>query len=386
MALNVLSPQDPALSQEIRAFDLSRAEEVEQKHRLLIEYLRLRGHDALLIQSPSMFAWLTAGATNVRSGQSPFAALFVTEEARVVLTNQVDSPHLFDRELNGLGFLLKERPWTDDPQAIRQDCVRARKVAADCWYPGTENVSRDLLDFRLKLTPREIDSYRELGRMLAHSVEATARGLRQGETEQEIAGQLAHRLLRHGIEPVQLQVLADNQGHRYRHWNAGADRLERHCVLAVTGRRQGLHARVSRTIAFGSPTAEVQDTFDVATLLQTTGMYFTQAGWQIHETWKRVERIYEKFGVPDEWRLAEQATFLGYSAAEERVIPDSCREIPSTSVMSWHPSVRGSLVSDTVLIHSNGSEVITPHDNWPTVTVRVKGIPMSRPGVLLREV
>ncbi len=386
MALNILTPQDPALSQEIRTFDQSRADEVEQKHQLLIEYLHLRGYDALLLQGPEMFGWLTAGACNARTGSGPHAALFITEEARVVLCNQVDSPQLFDRELNGLGFLLKERPWTDDPHAIRQDCVRTRKVASDVWYPGTENVARELLDFRLKLTTRERDVYRELGRVVAHAVEATARNLQRGDTELDIAGQLSHRLLRHGVQPLQLQVLSDGQGHRYRHWSASLDRIERHCTLIAVGRRHGLHVEVARTIAFGAPTQEVQDTFDVATLLQTTGIYFSQAGWSVRETWQRVQRIYEKFGVPDEWRLAEQAEFTGYGVCEERVLPLSERDIPSACAVCWHPSVRSAHVSDTILVHPQGTELITPHENWPSVTVRVKGIAMNRPGILIREV
>ncbi|MCA9080152.1 MAG: M24 family metallopeptidase [Planctomycetaceae bacterium] len=385
MALNLLSPLNPALSNEIRAFDQPRAEEVDRRHQLLVEYMLLKGFDALLLQSPEMFGWLTCGANNQRAGIGAFGALLITEEARVVLCQQSDTPQLFDRELNGLGFLQKERPWTEDLHLLRQDAVRGRRVGGDVWYPGTENVQRELQDFRLQLSNREAERYREFGLMAAHAVEATARSLQRGESEQEIAGQLSHRLWRHGLEPVHLQVLADGQGHRYRQWTASEDRVERHCVLSAMVRREGLHLALSRTVCFGPPSEEVQDTFDVATLLQATGMFFSQAGWAICETWQRVARIYEKFGVPDEWRLAEQAEFVGYGACEERFTPDATREIPSTSVIHWHPSVRASLVSDTMLVHANSREVITRHENWPTLTVRVKGAEFNRPGILVRD-
>lgn len=386
MALNTLSPLDPEISREIRVFDPSRLEEVERRHRLLAEYLNLKGFDALLIQSPAMFAWFSGGASNQRGQATAFAAILLTAEARVILTSQVDSPQLFDRELNGLGFHLKERPWTEAPLTLRDDCVRGRKIASDLCYPGTTCLAEDLIDFRLSLIERERDLLRDLGRKVAHAVEATARGLQQGETEFEVAGQLMHRLYRHGVTPVQVQVQADGQGHRYRNWTAGPDRIERQCVLAAVGRMQGLHAAASRTIVFGSATSETQDTFDVATLLQTTGMHFSQAGWSVEETWKRVARIYEKFGVADEWRAAEQAEFIGYAPQEERLLPTLKRSLPSWSAIHWHPSVRAALVSDTILVQPDRAEVVTPHENWPSVCVRVRGVPYDRPAILVREI
>ena len=41
-------------------------------------------------------------------------------------------------------------------------------------------------------------------------------------------------------------------------------------------------------------------------------MYFSQAGWELGEVWKRIRRIYEKFGCANEWRLATQAEIIGY--------------------------------------------------------------------------
>ncbi|MCA8991695.1 MAG: hypothetical protein KDA69_10150 [Planctomycetaceae bacterium] len=385
MPLNELPPQQLALSEEIRAFDVARADEVEAKHQLLIEYLHLKGLDALLLQSPEMFRWLTAGASNQRLDGRTFAALFITREARVVLCSQVDSPQLFDRDLNGFGFLLKERPWTDDPESLRQDCLRTRRVGSDIWYPGAVNVGGELVDFRLKLTAREQQLAREVGAQLTHAVEATGRTVSRGESELEIMGQLSHRLLKHGIRPVQLQILADGRTQRYRSWTAGPDAVNDHCTLVAVGERAGIHVGVARTISFGAPNASLQDPFDIATLLQATGIHFSMVGWRFEETWRRVERIYEKFGVPDEWRLAEQGEFLGCGPCEQRFTPRCNREIPSDALLCWHPSVRSGLVMDTCLIHAAGPEVVTPAMNWPTVSVRVKTKEITLPAILIRE-
>jgi Xaa-Pro aminopeptidase len=224
-----------------------------------------------------------------------------------------------------------------------------------------------------------------LAREVTHAVEATARNFVAGESEADIAGQLSHRLIRHQIEPVLLQVMADGQSRRYRHWSYGSDRVERHCIVTAIGRRHGLHAAVSRTACVGAPSEELHHTHELAMFLQATGLLFTQAGWTMRETWKRVARIYEKFGVPDEWRVADQADVIGYRMPEIALQPASPQVFRSGMPVFWHPSVRSSSAGDTMLVTSHGSEFLTHSESWPTLNVSVKGVRMNRPAILIRE-
>jgi hypothetical protein len=114
-------------------------------------------------------------------------------------------------------------------------------------------------------------------------------------------------------------------------------------------------------------------------------MYFSQVGWEFGETWKRIARIYEKFGAPDEWRQAEQAEQIGYALNEAPLLPDSSRAFTSGAAVFWHPSVRSAAVGDTVLVGGTGPEVLTTGENWPMLTVDVKGTRFLRPAVLCRE-
>lgn len=387
MSMTALSPTPPMSSGEIQAVDLSRADDVSRKHALLVEFLQERSLDGLLLQDPANFAWLTCGGDSTRRGGSAaVAAILVTADARVVLCNNADSGQLFDRELMGLGFLLKERPWTEDLSILRGDCCRGRRVGGDLCLPGTEDVSLELARFRRSYNERELNQFRELGKLVAHAVEATARNFEPGATEAEVAGHVAHRLMKHQIEPVRIQVLADAQGWRYRHWSYGADEIERHCVIAAVGRKRGLHAGASRTVCLGAPSHELQEVHHLATLINATGIYFTQPGWSMAETWKRVARIYEKFGVPDEWRCADQADVIGYRLSEAPLLPSSETTFAADTAVYWHPSVRSSFVADTMLIGESGFEVITPMQNWPSLSVRVKDAMLDRPGILIREV
>ncbi|SFI08016.1 Xaa-Pro aminopeptidase [Planctomicrobium piriforme] len=367
--------------------DTARAEEVGRRHAAINEFLRSAGFDGLLIQDPTNYAWLTCGGDNSRRGNAaePVAAILVTPEARVVLCNNVDSGQIFDRDLMGLGFLLKERPWTEDLTVLRLDVCRGRKIVSDRPFLGIEQGLADLRPLRQQLGSREVQQLRDLGREVAHAIEATARNFEAGATEAEIAGHLAHRLLKRQIQPASLQVMADAQGWRYRHWAYGTDRVERHCVISAIGRRHGLHAGATRTVCIGAPSDELQKVHRLATLVQATGIYFSQPGWTMEETWKRVARIYEKFDVPDEWRCAEQAEIIGYSPSEMPVLPHSQQPFQAGTAVFWHPSVRSSLVGDTVLVAEGGCEILTPSQNWPVISVKVKGATVERPSLLIRE-
>ncbi|MCA9074153.1 MAG: M24 family metallopeptidase [Planctomycetaceae bacterium] len=386
MAPLTLAPAQPVSSGEIGMIDPHRADEVDRRHQQVAEFLSSARYDALLLTLPHNFAWITAGGEGTRPGSNEMiAAAFITPDARVMLTGSVDSGHLFDQVVNGLGFQLKERPWHEERSVLLEDLCRGRKVASDSGMFLTDNFEPHLVRFRVPLPEFDRPELRRLGRHVAHAVEATARTFSQGETEAEVAGQLAHRLMRHEITPVRLQVMADGQGHRYRHWGYGSDRIERTCVISAIGRRKGLHVGATRTVTFGQPTKSIADTHHLAAIVQTTGMFFSQVGWTVSDTWSRVARIYEKFGAPDGWRQAEQAEGIGYAIEEFAFEPGSRSRLRTGTPIFWHPSVRTAAVGDTMLVHDEGFELLTPSENWPELTVEVKGSQIRRPSILIRE-
>lgn len=383
MAFAELEPYSPPSSGEIPILDVDRAASINRKHQLLAEYISLKNVDGLLLRSPANFAWFTCGTENTRPGTvDPVAALFITRDVRVILTSNVDSSHIFDHQLNGLGFQVKERPWQEINGTLCNDMCRGRNVLYDT---GPQSIDSELQDFRRTLTDLEAKRIRVLAKEVTHAVEATARSFTQGENESEVAGHLAHRLLRHGITPYRLQVMADFQGHRYRHWGFGTDTINRHCVLSAIGRRNGLYVGVSRSVCFGQPPASIVETHNAATLVLATAMHFSLAGWSIGEVWKRVHRIYEKFGVADEWRLADQGETLGYDQPGLTVRPDEPATLGSGTVLHWHPGVRFALTGETVLVQPEGPEWLTVPDQWPMLGITVKGEKHSFPDVLCRE-
>ena len=385
-------PAGPMSSAEIPLADADRVLEVEEKHRLVSEFLAAHDFDALLLQEPANFAWFTSGGDCTRGGLGErTAALFVTPQARLLVCGNADTARLFDQELPGLGFQLKERPWYESRQVLIGDLCRGRNVASDTGIGETSDVSVHLAGMRLPLTARECDGMRELGKLVVHSLEATGRSVRRGQTEAEIAGELCHRLIRHGVTPLRIQVWADDSGRRHRHWSYGDATVERSCALSVVGRQNGLSVGASRTVCFGEPTPEFLSFYQRALLVQATGMFFSKIDWELYETWSRVQRIYEKYEVSEEWRLADQAEVIGYELCEAPVVPRSAFRLSAGTPVHWHASVGPCLMGDTILVGSprtrgqKGFEVLTPVGNWPTAKIDVKGKTVTCPGLLLRD-
>ncbi len=378
--------QTPASSGSLPTIDAARANDIGLKQKAVAEFLESYEYDALLLQRPENLAWFTSGGDFSRSGSSEtIASLFVTRDARVVITNNASSSQIFEKELTGLGFQLKERPWYEDRHVLINDVCRGRNVASDLPWKNVTDVSHQLSSLRLPLTPYEAEHIRELGKLVAHAAEATGRNFKQGMTEAEIAGQVAHRLVKKQVVPERIQVWADAKTMRYPHWSYGNKKVQDQCTISVVGRRFGLCTGVSRTVSFSKPPKEFSDAYHRAALAQATGLYFSQPDWEVFEVWNRVERIYKKYQFPDDWRECEQGEITGYHACEAPFVPKSEFRLATRMPVFWHQTVGTTSLGDTILIGTERFELLTPMESWPVIKIEVKKQAIELPGILRRD-
>jgi len=386
MATATNLPTQPLSSGEFEFTDPDRYEDVERKQARVAEFLARKGYDALLIRQPHNFAWFTVGAEcPLHAGADPAAALFITPDARVVVADNIDAGLLFDRQLGGLGFQLKQRPWHEGRNSLVDDLCRGRNVACDSHGASSTDESKEIAALRLPLTALECERLRKVGTIAAHAVEATARHLEVGQTEADIAGQLANRLIRHEVQVLSVRAVADGRGVAYRHWTYGDFPLRRWCFISAIISRWGLCCGVTRSVVFGSPTDELLVAFQQAGMLEATGIFFSQAGWPLSTVWPKVHRIYEKTGVGEEWQNADQADIVGYSPCEHQLIPGSEYTLLPRMAVHWHPGVGPSQVGDTILVTESGFEMMTPATDWPMLNVTDKGTPIQLSDILVRE-
>jgi Xaa-Pro aminopeptidase len=379
---------DPAADHEDAELT-RRREDVEIKHQRIREFLDASGHDAVVLGRADSVAWFTSGGDLALElgSESSAILIFVNRTSRAVIADNVQSNRVFEEELAGLGFQLKERPWYEDSYQLIAELCHSKRVATDLGANGCSQVRREgdaLKNLRRGLTSLERQRLRELGRTLSLAVEATCRNFDPGEREADVAGHLAHRLIREGVIPVDLRVASDDRLARFRQPTFKASPIHKRATIAVTGRRHGLCASLTRTVSFGPIDAEFREHHAVAALVDATFIFFSRPGERISEVFRRAKRIYEKFRHPHEWTLDYQGSLIGYSACETLLRPDSTLVLEPNTAVSWSPSVGAARIEDTIVVDSRGYEVVTGMQNWPPIEVAVKGHIIPRPGILER--
>ncbi|ODT97911.1 MAG: peptidase M24 [Planctomycetes bacterium SCN 63-9] len=369
---------------------LKRRQDIDEKHRRIRSFLDATGHDGVVLGRADSVAWFTSGGDLRQDLSSEFSSiiLYINRVSRAVIADNVESARVFEEELAGLGFQLKERPWYEDPGRILAELCHNKKVATDLGGNGLGPFSRRegdvLLNLRRRLTPFERQRMRELGRTLALAVEATCRNFSKGENEAAIAGHLAHRLMREGVVPVDLRVASDDRLARYRQPTFKSNPILKRATIAVTGRRWGLCASLTRTVSFGPVEPEFQSLHTLSAMVAATCFFFSRPGESVSEVFRRAKRIYEKFNHPHEWTLDYQGSLVGYSPREAMLLPESDLILEADMPICWNPSVGPTRSEDTVVVDNRGYEVVTSAQNWPAVEVAVKGFIISRPGILER--
>src|SRR5437868_8100531 len=86
-----------------------RRSDIEWKQTRAAALLQELGCDGLLVRQPENFAWLTSGAMarGVLS-EAELPLVYFSADQRWLIASNVDTQRLFDEELDGLGFQLKE--------------------------------------------------------------------------------------------------------------------------------------------------------------------------------------------------------------------------------------------------------------------------------------
>jgi Xaa-Pro aminopeptidase len=363
-----------------------RRADVDAKQAIVAEVLREAGADALLVLEPENFAWLTGGAT-APSVLDPadHPALYYMAETRWLVARNVDSQRLFDTELDGLGFQLKEWPWFWGRQQLIDYLGRKHRFASDRQIDVAPLVAKALRERRLALTSYAISRARELGHLVSHALEATCRSLGVGQTEQEIAGQLAHRLTHHGVQPVMVEVAADGRSRRYRQPGFTSAQLKQYCVLSVTARRFGLHVTASRTVVFGTPDEALVKEHDAVSKITATYAAGTVPEGNVAELLSAGRRIAKISGFEHDWRLAPSGHLTGHAPVERSFLPHADEILQLGWLVTWQSHIGAACSADTYLVTEKGPKAITGLSHqWPQKRIKLKGDNVIRPELLLR--
>jgi hypothetical protein len=364
---------------------MDRRADAEAKQTRIAALLHEIGCDGLLVLDPTNFAWLTSGgaARGILDSEAT-PGLYFTSDARWLLSSNVDTQRIFDEEIDGLGFQLKEWPWHLGRAALLADLCQGRNIAADVTLDSCKPIGDSLRRMRRSLSDYEIACYRTLGQTLSHAIEATGRTLSLGESEREVAGQLAHRLLHRGVQPLLIAVSADSRAQSYRQASFTAAPVTRNCVMTVAARKYGLCARASRAVSFGQPSTDLRRDHDAACKVSATyvaGSWPDSVPRQILLTG---QRIFQLTGFEHEFFLAPQGHLTGHAAIEGGLSLDDEQLLQARWAITWCVAVGTSVSCDTFLISEEGPRTLTAAENWPLKRIRIQGAEFVRPDLLIR--
>jgi hypothetical protein len=359
--------------------------DVDGKQQLVARLLADTECEGVLVLHPPNFRWLTSGAQPIGLyGRDEAPALYFNTQQRWLIASATDSPRLFAEDLDGLGFMLKEWPWTASREQLLADLVFGRKVACDlpfrdCLFAGTFFASE-----RRKLTPFEAARLSELGELVTHAVEATARNFAWGDSEEEIAGHLAHRLYRHGVDPVAVQVTGDGRGRTFRRRAFRADPVERWCVVQATGRKFGLHATVARTAFRRPPDADERDEFEVTLRVRVAHLATARIGERVAASLDAGKAVLRPTAYEHEWRLAPPVCLTGREPSEGVFLPAAQDRWSLGWTAVWQERVGAAAVVDTYWLAEDGWHMATPPTDWPIRRAVSQGRAFDLADVLVR--
>ncbi len=362
-----------------------RRADVDAKQARVAALLQEAGCDGLLVLEPENFAWLTSGAT-VRgafdAAERPF--LYFSPEQRWLISSNVDSQRLFDEELDGLGFQLKEWPWHWGREQMLADLCQGRRLACDQPVRDCKPVADALRTARRSLTVYEQACYHALGGTVSHALEATCRTMQAGQTERETAGQLSHRLLHRGAQVLVIGVAADGRSRLYRHFGFTATPITQYALLTVAARKYGLVATASRAVAFGDPDPQLRLEQDAVCKIGATYLASTWPDALPGQILGAGRRVYQITNFEHEWRLCPQGHITGRSAVELALTPATEELFRAGWAVTWRVSAGAASSCDTFLITDKGPELLTPTEAWPLKRIRIQGADFLRPDVLQR--
>jgi hypothetical protein len=362
-----------------------RRADIDDKQAAVTSLLTEVDCEAVILLVPAHLAWF-CGGLNTRGlfADSERPGVYTNGRMRWLVCGNADTQRLFDEELDGLGFMLKEWQWATGRPQLLAELVANRKVASDRPFPGLPMIAEKLRPLLRPLYDSDRERLLEVGEIAAHALEATARGLSPGDTEQEVAGQLGHRCLHHGADVAAVSVTAGTRGDRFRRSGFSDTPIDGVCTLQLTAVKAGLHATASRTVSFGPLPDEFRAAHESACKLAAVFRSLSRPGETVTSAVETGYRVLRATPFEHDWRLSPPGYGTGWFAAEELRKAGADEPFVDRQPLVWQARLGAAAVVDTVIVGPAGGTAVTPPTQWPFKKITIAGTPHVIPDVLVR--
>jgi len=343
-------------------------------------YLEATGYDAVWLAGPNAFAWLTGGDNTVADDGTGVAAGYVPGDppAFRVVAPAGEAERIADEELPE-EFVVETFPWYE---SLGDAVVRVSPGATAADFDAPELDRIDASPLRQPLAGADVERYRSLAEETAAAVERVCRELTATDTEHEAASALRIALSSGEMSAPAVRVAGGERADAYRSPPAGAGELGDYAVVSVTAERRGLHASLTRTVAFDPP-ERFEAQFRAAARVEATALAATreavETGGDAGDVFEAIREAYEAVGFPQAWNAGEQGGAAGFARREWLAAPEATNPVRAPMGYAYNPVVGGARSEDTYLVESSDEpfECLTATPNWPTFDVGAVGYDLT---------
>jgi antitoxin VapB len=364
---------------------MDRPEEWAHKLSALRRWLEEIGAGAVVVEGQGAFAWLTCGGdSHVSLGQQEgCASLLVTRERVFLLAANNEVARILEEELSPLPSEVATFPWYQPTEArsLVERLAGAGPVVSDLGQLGFARADPSFAALRFTLLEPELERYRRVGQDAAEAVETACEEARPGQREREVAARIVEGCAERGILALVVLVAGDERIARYRHPLPTESAWKRTLLVALTGRRHGLHASLTRMVSAGEPDADLSARMAAVQRVDAAFLLSSRPGSSLGEVLARGQAQYAAEGHPDEWQLHHQGGLTGYGGRERFATPGQPLALGPGQAVAWNPSITRVKSEDTALVTADGPELITLTPRWPRVQVRLPEGTVERPAL-----
>jgi Xaa-Pro aminopeptidase len=342
--------------------------------------------DGIILQHQKNVSWLIGGRSHVNMASEPACCVFIiTRMNCVLISNNIESDRLIEEEmgLTNDQDLITVKIWPWNHPDLKNKIISQYSAQIDKSKMDGE-LENELLQLRSRVDEEDELELLLLGQLTVDAIEQTALNIAKGQSEFQIAGELARHCLERELEPIVNLIAVDERTFTRRHPQPTSKILDKHAMLVVCGRRNGLIASASRLVYFGSIPTDILTKHKAVVEIDAKLMNETRPGNSMEQIFQKIPQFYEQAGYPEEYKFHHQGGLTGYSTRERLALAGEKAVVSESQVYAWNPSIAGVKSEDTVYVKNNLPSIITLGKHFPLIEIRVEDQVWKRPGILQR--
>lgn len=359
--------------------------EFAEKRRRILDYVDRKGLDGVLVSRIDNFAWATAGCANYIPVATDvgLASLLITPSKSAVITTNIEATRIRAEEPIAEVAEVRDHTWhDDDAKAKLMKELVSKNVAVDVPLGDRPLLGDDFVDLQARLTPREVEQYKQLGHDASEAIEAACYAVEKGQREIDIAARLRMEAQARDLTPTVCLIAADERLKLHRHPLPTHNKVEKVVMLVLCARRRGLIASLTRLVHFGPIDDDLKRRHEAVTRVDAVANLASDPGIRIGSIFDAIVTAYGDTGFRGEENNHHQGGPTGYRGRYYTATSRSAKVVEPNQAFAWNPSIAGTKSEDTIIAGETGPIEVTRPLTYPTIDVTVEGHSMRRAAIL----